>query len=173
MNGRKGKSRLNPDNEFIISQHVDDLKDLNVDETLSLSWIQQQQNYLLLNKNAYISAISGLNENVKRLLKEESKGHILIRDTILTHLLKRKAMSNEVDSGLFMEWFVFVQKEVVLLNLLETLCFHSDFLYSLGERLIDLVDFCYRIVAGFFGKSKPNPSAKQDQFKSGDLSLMD
>lgn len=158
--------RLRPDNDFIISQKIDILTELEPNQTLSLTWIDQLEALLLLNKNAFLSAISGLDESVKRLLKEESKGQILVRDTIQTHLLKSKALKGKIDSDLFMEWFVFVQKEVLLLNLLETLCFHSDFLYSLGERLIDLIDFCYRIVAGFFIKNKNPPITIDNQFKS-------
>lgn len=159
--------RLESD-EFSLSKKAADLKTLPLSEVLSPTWLEQQKLLICLNRNAFISATTGQDEFVKRILKEQDKTQILAFEMIRSAHLKRKALEQEIPEDMFPLWFVFVQSEGILVNLFETLGFHSDFLYSLGERLPDLVDYCYAHVAHFFLSSKEMQPA--NQFESVSLS---
>ena len=161
------KLKLSSD-EFSLSKKCSDLQTLPLEEVMSTGWLVQQKLFISLNKSAYLSAMTGQDEFVKRLLKEGNKSQILAYELIRISVLKQRALEGSIEDKWLPYWFVFVQSEGILMNLFETIGFHSDFLYSLGDRLPDLIDYCYSNVSKFFGKTQ---TSEEDQFKSTFFSL--
>jgi hypothetical protein len=150
--------------EFTLSKSTSQLEALPLSSVLSTDWLQQQKLFLSLNKCAYISAMTGQDEFVKRLLKEDNKSQLLVYELVRISLLKKKAIKHSIDEQLLPYWFIFVQSEGIIMNMFETLAFHSDFLYSIDDKLTDLVDYCYSNVSGFFGENEP--VNEDNQFES-------
>ena len=155
--------------EFTLSKQTSSLQILPLSSFLSTSWLKQQKLFLSLNKCAYISAMTGQDEFVKRLLKENNKSKILVYELIRITLLKKKALKREIDEKLLPYWFIFIQSEGIILNMFETLSFHSDFLYSIDDKLPDLIDYCYSNVSHIF--SEETPSDNENQFESMYMSI--
>ena len=161
---------MNPDqlklesDEFTLSRETSKLEVLPLSSVMSVDWLKQQSLFLSLNKCAYISAMTGQDEFVKRLLKEQNKSQTIIHELVRIAFLKKKALEGPIKESMLPYWFVFVQSEGIIMNMFETLAFHSDFLYSMDQRLPDLIDYCYSNVSQFFGKS--GPKDPENQFES-------
>ena len=128
------------------------MKETSLENVLSLDWLKQQKIYLKCMKFSYLTAIHNQDEFVKRLLKENERAKLLVKEWINVYAIRNHSQKYNIDTSLLNCWFVFCQTESVLANLFELLTFHSDFLSSIEDYLVDLAELCYNYVLRLWKK---------------------
>ncbi|PAA58283.1 hypothetical protein BOX15_Mlig027174g1, partial [Macrostomum lignano] len=128
---------------------VQSLQSLELTRIGDPQWQRQHQYIEKLNMQAVLSVAKQQDEFVPEFVVNHGKLETLMHDLLVTEVWKEKIFPLMISNSDFKPQVTFpiylvLYHEATVLNLLETLSFHSDVVESLGEVALDLIDYCHR-----------------------------
>lgn len=141
----------------------------------SIGWLEKHERVKQLTVQSVIQALSKREETVKEALITHDKLKVLVHDLILVELWRENILPKLDNENQFNQSFTvypILYHECTCINLLETVLYHSESAETLGDSVIDLTDYCLRLMNYFMAAGNDGeddePSPKQDG--SGDFS---
>jgi zinc finger MYND domain-containing protein 10 len=127
-----------------IDLFVQSIKEFDVAEVGGKSWLEAHERMLKLNQQAIVEAAGCREEIVKELLVIQDKLSSLVHEAYCILVWRTKVLpkllKNVKISATFFIYTVFYH-ELTVVSLLETVLFHENSCESLGEAVIDLIDY--------------------------------
>ena len=113
----------------------------------STQWLDQHECIEQLNKTAHQQAKDGTDEFVMEFFNIEDKINVVISNLITVELWKDKVfpfLQEKIASMSCLRNYLPLYHEASLVNLIEILMYHESIALTCCDRLVDLVDYCYR-----------------------------
>lgn len=143
-------------NELEIQNFVKSFKNSNVKDlgtTLNFATKHQKLRRLHLHQIQTIQT-SGSDSNtdlVKDALLEISKIECLLRELFVSEIWRRECLpvllkTEDFKPETTLPIDMIIEHEITCLSILETCCYHTDTLVELDDHLLDLLDYCHRIL---------------------------
>ncbi|KAL0230341.1 hypothetical protein PCE1_003902 [Barthelona sp. PCE] len=129
------------------SEHlVGQIKSFKVEKIGSEQWVKQHLLCNKLNLQLHQSAMTHCDEFVKDHIVVMDKATDIIKQLIVTHFFRKNVIMPYYDeiNGINSNFTYFLlYHETVLVNMLEVLVFHDDFIESIDENMVDLLEVVY------------------------------
>jgi zinc finger MYND domain-containing protein 10 len=155
-----------------IDLFVQSIRQFQVADIGSKSWIAAHERMLKLNQQAVVEASGSREEVVKELLVFQDKLPVLVHEAYCilvwrTKVLPTLLQSEKITTTLLM--YTVLYHESAVISLLETVLYHESSCESLGDVVIDLIDYCVHGVTQLIGlchsgyhQSKVDPKANPE-----------
>jgi zinc finger MYND domain-containing protein 10 len=155
-----------------IDLFVQSIRQFQVADIGSKSWIAAHERMLKLNQQAVVEASGSREEVVKELLVFQDKLPVLVHEAYCilvwrTKVLPKLLQSEKITTTLLM--YTVLYHESAVISLLETVLYHESSCESLGDVVIDLIDYCVHGVTQLIGlchsgyhQSKVDPKANPE-----------
>eukprot|EP00128_Syssomonas_multiformis_P018226 Colp12_sorted_trinity150504_noHs@13782 len=143
-NGYNGVVLLATEAEF----YIESLQTFPISEIGSPAWFRQQQQLEKLNMQAHLSVKNQSEEFIMELLVTHQKLPVIVHELLTIEIWKQKVlplileMKFPTDSAIRPS--LIVHHEATLLNLLQTVLYNKDACDSLGDTVLDILDYCVR-----------------------------
>jgi hypothetical protein len=151
-----GKMEANAISPEEIDIFVQSLRKHEVGEIGSKRWLEAHENLLKLSQQTIIEAAAYREEVVKELLVVHSKLPILIHEAYCILVWRLKVLPKILDkqedklNGFFLIYTILFH-EVNAINLLEIVLYHENSCESLGDVVLDLIDYSVQGVTHLIG----------------------
>jgi zinc finger MYND domain-containing protein 10 len=148
------------------------IRKFQVADVGSKSWIEAHERMLKLNQQAVVEASGSREEVVKELLVIQDKLPVLVHEVYCilvwrTKVLPKLLLNEKITTTLLM--YTVLYHESAVISLLETILYHESSCESLGDVVIDLIDYCVHGVTQLIGlchsgyhQSKVDPKANPE-----------
>ena len=127
-----------------IELFVQSIREFQILDIGSKSWIEAHERMVKLNQQATIEAAGSREEIVKEILMIQDKLPVLVHEaySILVWRSKIlvKILKNEISASFFI--YTVLYHELTVVSLLEAILFHESSCEALGDVVIDLIDYC-------------------------------
>ena len=126
---------------------VEELKKFRIEEVGSSRWMEQHERLERLNQQAHQCAASNTDEYVVEAFLTFRKIETLIHDLLTIEAWKQYVLPeliNRLCEKNSMRAYFILYHEATLINLLEILFFHKHVCESVGDKLIEIVDYLAR-----------------------------
>lgn len=135
---------------------VQSIREFQVIEIGSKSWLEGHERILKLSLQAIVEATGAREEIIKELLIIQDKLPSLVHEAYCvlvwrTKILPKLLQNEKVTATFFMYTVLYHESTVV--SLFETVLYHENSCESLGEFVIDLIDYCVYGVTQLIGLS--------------------
>lgn len=126
-----------------VEYYVQQLKKQEVAEIGSNSWLEIHERLVKLNQQAVIEAKNCREEVVKDLLVLNDKLNILVHEAYCVFVWRSKVLPKLLSKNLTASFFVYtvLYHEINSISLLEIVLYHENSCESLGDNVIDLIDY--------------------------------
>lgn len=142
---------INPEE---ISLFVQSVRKYDLEDIGSKSWLETHERLLKLNQQAIVEAGGNREEVVKELFIIHDKLPDLIHEAFTIAVWRAKVLPKLIaKSDLTATFFIYTvfYHELIAISLLEAVLYHENSCESLGELVIDLIDFCVNSVTQLIG----------------------
>lgn len=135
---------LNIVNPEEIELFIGSIREFQVENIGSKQWLDMHEKLLKLNQQAIVEASSHREEVVKEILIIQDKLPVLVHEAYCIVMWKTKILPKLLSSEITATFFIYtvLYHELVAISLLETVLYHENSCESLGEIVIDLIDYC-------------------------------
>lgn len=126
---------------------VESLKKYDVEEIGCSAWLQQHEIIERLNIQSHQSATSNSDDYVLEAILTHDKLDVLVNDLITLEAWKENIyplLLDDIAGKNTMRCYFILYHEATLVNFFEILFYHKYVCERLGEKMIDLVDYCSR-----------------------------
>jgi hypothetical protein len=126
---------------------VEGLRKFEIEEVGSSAYMRQHENLEKLNVQAHQSAMSNSDEYVLESMLTFDKLQVLVHDLIVIEAWKEKLypeLLDRVAGRNTMRCYFIMYHEATVVNFLEVFLYHKHVVEALGEKAIELIDFCAR-----------------------------
>lgn len=152
-----------------IDFFVQSVKKYQVQEIGGKSWLERHERLVKLNQQAVLEASGSREEIVKELLIIQDKLPTLVHEAYCVLVWRTKILPNllksaEISSTFFMYTVLF--HETIAVSLLETVLFHDNSCESLGDIVVDLIDYCAHGITQLIGLVHAGHHLKEIDTKS-------
>jgi zinc finger MYND domain-containing protein 10 len=128
-------------------RYVESLRVFDIEEVGTSDYFQQHQKLEKLNVQAHQSAMTNSDEYILESMLTFEKLDVLIHDLIVIEAWKENLYPELLDrlaGRNTMRTYFILYHEATILNFLEIVVYHKHVVAALGERAMDLVDYCAR-----------------------------
>lgn len=142
---------INPEETDLFVQSI---RKYEIEEIGSKSWLNSHEKFLKLNQQATIEAADHREEVIKELLIIQDKLPILIHEAYTVVVWRTKILPKLLDcTEISATFFIYtvLYHELIVISLLENVLYHESSCESLGELVIDLIDYCVNAVTQLIG----------------------
>lgn len=151
-----------------IDFFVQSIREFQVIEIGGKQWLEAHERILKLNQQAIIEASACREEVAKDLLIIEDKLPTLVHEAYCvlvwrTKVLPKLLENEEISATFFMYTVLFHESTVI--SLLETVLFHENSCESLGDAVIDLIDYSVHGITQLIGLSHAGHQQKKIENK--------
>lgn len=117
----------------------------------SLGWLEKHERVKQLTIQSVVQALSNREETVKEALITHDKLKVLVHDIILVELWRERILPELAKEALTQSFTIYpiLYHECSCINLLETVLYHPESAETLGDAVIDLTDYCLRLMNHF------------------------
>lgn len=142
---------INPEE---IEIFIKSIREFDIQDVGSKVWLEVHEKLLKLNQQALIEASTHQEEVVKELLIMEDKLPALVHEAYCISIWRLKVLpklleSSEIPATFFI--YTILYHELIAISILETVLFHENGSESLGEIVLDLIDYCVNSVTQLIG----------------------
>lgn len=126
---------------------VEGLRKFEIEEVGSSAYMRQHENLEKLNVQAHQSAMSNSDEYVLESMLTFDKLQVLVHDLIVIEAWKEKLypeLLDRVAGRNTMRCYFIMYHEATVVNFLEVFLYHKHVVEALGEKAIELIDYCAR-----------------------------
>ncbi|CAL8109365.1 unnamed protein product [Orchesella dallaii] len=167
-----GEDRPDVLNHMEIEAYVVALEKSKTMELGSISWLEKHERVKQLTVQSVIQALSNREETVKEALITHEKLKLLVHDLILIELWREEVLPELAKHALTQGFSIYpiLYHESTCINLLETVLYHPESAETLGDGIVDLTDYCLRLMNQFitFGNDDDEENDEGHQNGSGD-----
>ncbi|XP_053544976.1 zinc finger MYND domain-containing protein 10 [Bombina bombina] len=147
---------------------VKSLQTFPLRDTGSGGWFKQHEYIEKLNMQAILNASAGQEEIVKELLVSHGKIPTLIHELISIEIWKLKVFPilcqlQDFKPKSTFPLYMVIHHEATIINLLETIFYHTDVCESAEELALDLIDYCHRKLTILVSQSSTGETTGQDR----------
>ncbi|XP_071351391.1 zinc finger MYND domain-containing protein 10 isoform X1 [Trachinotus anak] len=147
---------------------VQSLETFSLKEVGSTRWFRQHEYIEKLNMQAILNASAMHDEFVKELLVSYGKIPVLVHEMILTEVWKQKVFPilcqlQDFNPKNTFHLYMVIHHEATIINLLETIMFHTDSCEAADDSVLDLVDYCHRKLTLLASKATREGTTAHDQ----------
>jgi len=114
-----------------------------------VKWLSKHKKLKQLTFQSAIQAMSNREEFVKEMLISESKLPSIIYDLLLVEIWREKifhSMKSIDPQHTSLSIYPILYHEAMAMNILETTLYHSESFETMGDSVIDFVDYCLRAI---------------------------
>lgn len=131
---------------------VRELQPCGIAEIGSGKWKHQREVIERLNICAHHNAVGKVDDYVKTFLVDAEKMPTLLHELLVAELWRQKVLPAVMDAVVMNPSgsYLYCNYESVLVNLLECICFNEEVILSMGEDVLELVDYCWRQIVRLF-----------------------
>lgn len=152
---------------------VEELTVIGVREYGGKKWLKQHHLISNLNIQAHINAAMRGDEYVMESLATFDKIKTLIYELLVAEAWRENVLpliNNHILENCSLKSYLVVFNESVIINLIETVCFHRTAVDAADDHLFDLIDYCYRYLTKLVGKSIQYRERDPKKIKEGETS---
>jgi len=142
---------VNPEEIDIFIQSI---KEFDIKDIGTKSWLEIHEKLLKLNQQAIIEASTHQEEVVKEVIIIQDKLPALIHEAYSISVWRSKVLpklleSKETSATFFI--YTVLYHELIVISLLESVCYHDSSCESLSELVVDLIDYCVYSITQLIG----------------------
>nr|CCC95421.1 unnamed protein product [Trypanosoma congolense IL3000] len=141
-----------------VEHAVRQLRTFSLQNVGTTEWKDQRVEVERLNMCSHSNAVLKKDDAVKTFLIEHEKLPVLLHELLVMEMWRQRVlpvMKEELSqhpAGMYM----YVQYEMVLVNLIECIAFHEEVVVALDEDVLELIDYCWRQVSRLFAEQNVN-----------------
>ncbi|ODM94057.1 Zinc finger MYND domain-containing protein 10 [Orchesella cincta] len=146
-----GDDRPDVLNHMEIEAYVEALEKSKTMELGSMGWLEKHERVKQLTVQSVIQALSNREETVKESLITHEKLKVLVHDLVLIELWREEILPELAKHTLTQGFSIYpiLYHESTCINMLETVLYHPESAETLGDGIIDLTDYCLRLMNQF------------------------
>lgn len=155
--------------ELLVRQ----LRCIPIAEVGSDPWKSQREAVERLNMCTHSNAVQRTDDYVKSFLLEHERLSDLLHELLVMEVWRQRVLPLVKDAVADNPTapYMFCSYEVVLLNLLECICFYEEVVVGFGDDVLELIDYCWRQVYRLFSLPASSPSSSAASAASGAASV--
>ncbi|KAL7034709.1 hypothetical protein ACKWTF_008068 [Chironomus riparius] len=137
-----------------IDIFIHSIKEFDINDIGTKSWLEVHEKLLKLNQQSIIEASTHQEEVVKEIIVIQEKLPVLIHEAYSISVWRSKVLPKLLESGeISATFFIYtvLYHELIAVSLLETVCYHESSSESLGELVVDLIDYCVYSITQLIG----------------------
>lgn len=141
-----------------VEHTVRQLRPFPLQDIGTAEWKNQREAVERLNMCTHSNAVLKKDDTVKAFLIEHEKLPVLLHELLVMEVWRQRVLPLIKDqivqhpAGIYM----YVQYEMVLLNLFECIAFHEEVVVALDEDVLELIDYCWRQASRLFAEQNVN-----------------